>query len=403
MTELATSSIGEVRTISELCRVTSSKRIYRSEYSDDGVPFYRSREVIERFNGREVSTDLFISEERFEAIKSKFGAPEVGDLLLTSVGTLGIPYIVGADERFYFKDGNLTWFRCGNLLKARYLYYWLLSPQGKAELVKARIGSSQAAYTIQLLKKMEVACPRPAVQQRIADILSGYDELIENNNRRMTLLEEAIHLLYREWFVYLRFPGHERVEIVDGVPECWQLLSYHDFVEGTYGFAFKSRRFTPTDEGLPIVRIRNVLDGYSDTNTTEEADQRYLVEDGDLLIGMDGEFHMGIWSGGRSWLNQRVTRVRPREGFPTAFGWAALRQPISNFNHSIHGTTVAHLGDKHLKTIQVLVPGGPLRSLTIRVFGNLGRQYLLLRQQNSRLQDARDLLLPRLMDGRIPV
>ena len=84
------------------CEITSSKRIFYSEYTETGVPFYRSKEIIEKAQGQEISEPLFISETRYNEIKHKFGVPKIGDLLLTSVGTIGIPYIVGKDDSFYF-------------------------------------------------------------------------------------------------------------------------------------------------------------------------------------------------------------------------------------------------------------------------------------------------------------
>ena len=96
----------------QLCEITSSKRIFAADYVSEGVPFYRGREVTEKYKGNlDVSTELFITEEKFVEIERKFGAPKLGDLLLTSVGTLGSVYVVKPGDRFYFKDGNLTWFR----------------------------------------------------------------------------------------------------------------------------------------------------------------------------------------------------------------------------------------------------------------------------------------------------
>lgn len=107
----------------DLVEITSSKRIFYSEYVNHGVPFYRSKEVIEKYNKNEISTELHISEEKYAEIKNKFGVPEIGDILLTSVGTLGIPYLIQSDEKFYFKDGNLTWFRrFSDKLSNKFLY-----------------------------------------------------------------------------------------------------------------------------------------------------------------------------------------------------------------------------------------------------------------------------------------
>ena len=107
--------------LQNLCEITSSKRIYAADYQSEGVPFFRGKEIIEKHNGNTgVSTELFISEEKFLEIKRKFGVPQPGDLLLTSVGTLGVPYVVKPSEEFYFKDGNLTWFKYFKNLDSRY-------------------------------------------------------------------------------------------------------------------------------------------------------------------------------------------------------------------------------------------------------------------------------------------
>jgi len=121
--------------LGEVVDIGSSKRIFYKEYVDRGIPFYRSKEIIEKHNRQEISTTLFITEEKYNEIKNKFGVPQERDLLLTSVGTLGIPYIVKKNEKFYFKDGNLTWFKnFKEDLFNKFLYYWFLSPIGKKNL-----------------------------------------------------------------------------------------------------------------------------------------------------------------------------------------------------------------------------------------------------------------------------
>jgi len=213
---------GKVK-IGECCEITSSKRIFYSEYVESGVPFYRSKEIIESSNGQAISEPLFISQEKYDEIKRNFGVPQPGDMLLTSVGTIGVPYVVKEDDYFYFKDGNLTWFRKFNgNLEPKYLYYWVRSAEGQGVLYNTTIGSSQKALTIASLKGLEIPCPPIAVQNRILEILTGYDALIENNQKQIKLLEEAAQRLYKEWFVDLRFPGHETTAITDGIPEGWK-------------------------------------------------------------------------------------------------------------------------------------------------------------------------------------
>lgn len=211
--------------VGDCCEVTSSKRIFSSEYVDSGVPFYRSKEIIESSNGQAISEPLFISQEKYDEIKNHFGVPQSGDMLLTSVGTIGVPYIVREKDYFYFKDGNLTWFRnFSDELDSKYLYFWVKSSEGQSVLNNTTIGSSQKALTIASLKGLEIPCPPAPVQKRIVEFLAGYDDLIENNQKQIKLLEEAAQRLYKEWFVDLRFPGHETTPIVDGVPEGWERM-----------------------------------------------------------------------------------------------------------------------------------------------------------------------------------
>ena len=197
--------------IKDYCEITSSKRIFANEYLSSGVPFYRGKEIsAKQKSSSEINDPIFISHNKYLEIKSEYGVPSQGDILLTSVGTIGNPYLVKENEEFYFKDGNLTWFRNFKDLNSRWLYYWLLSPQGKSELNKCTIGASQRAYTINLLEGLEIELPDFSTQTRIASTLSVYDALIENNEKRINILEEMAQRLYVEYFVKYKFPDYEK-------------------------------------------------------------------------------------------------------------------------------------------------------------------------------------------------
>jgi type I restriction enzyme S subunit len=230
-----------------LCEITSSKRIYVADYQSDGIPFYRGREISEKYKGNlDVSTELFISESKYREIKEKFGVPVPGDLLLTSVGTLGNPYVVQKGEIFYFKDGNLTWFRNFKELDSKFLFYWLVSPQGKAELKKCTIGSSQSAYTIVLLKDMQIELPPLPIQRKIADVLSAYDDLIEVNARRIRILEQMAQSLYREWF--------GKVD-TRSLPEGWEIMTVRDIANMYRGRSYGSDNLIE-EGGLPFLNLK---------------------------------------------------------------------------------------------------------------------------------------------------
>ena len=218
--------------LGDCCEITSSKRIFFSEYVDSGIPFYRSKEIIELSNGQSISEPLYISENRYNEIKQNFGVPKENDILITSVGSVGIPYMVSKEDRFYFKDGNLTWLRnYKDFVFPLYVLYWLKSDDCFKILNNIALGAAQKALTIVKLKSVEIHLPPLSIQHRIATILSRYDTLIENYQKQIKLLEEAAQRLYKEWFVELRFPGHENAKMVDGLPEGWERKKLVDFAK----------------------------------------------------------------------------------------------------------------------------------------------------------------------------
>ncbi|MEP9310867.1 restriction endonuclease subunit S (plasmid) [Enterobacter cloacae] len=188
--------------LEDVLEITSSKRIKMADYVQSGIPFYRSKEIIEKSNNQPVSTDIFITCEHFDKIKMKFGAPEAGDILLTSVGTLGVSYQVSDDDLFYFKDGNLTWFRnFNNRVLSGYIYCWLKSPSARKKLDEISIGTTQRALTIASLKKILIKIPSLDVQKKIVFIYESLSKKIINNGKINQTLEQMAQVLFKSWFV----------------------------------------------------------------------------------------------------------------------------------------------------------------------------------------------------------
>lgn len=146
--------------LGQLATITSSKRIFLSDYVDSGVPFYRSKEIIAKSKFESIDRPLYITEERYNEIKEKFGAPNSGDLLITSVGTIGFVHLVNEDDGvFYFKDGNLIWIRNLQQILSNYLFFKFKTREFKEMLNSIAIGSSQKALTIETVKKVEIEVP----------------------------------------------------------------------------------------------------------------------------------------------------------------------------------------------------------------------------------------------------
>ena len=402
--------------IGDCCDITSSKRIFYSEYVEKGVPFYRSKEIIECSQGHSISEPLFITEQKYNEIKAKFGVPSEGDLLLTSVGTIGIPYIVKDTDYFYFKDGNLTWFRNfrKNLL-SRYLYYWIKSADGQSILNNTTIGSSQKALTILALKNINIPLPPIAVQQKIVSILSAYDDLIENSRKQIKLLEEAAQRLYREWFVNMRFPGHEDTAIVDGVPEGWKIQKFDEVFDYVRGKSYSSKELSDS-EGILMVNLKNIraFGGYK-----RNVEKRYIgpynanhtLQAGDIIMGvtdMTSERrlvgHVAIVPnfGQKAIFSMDLIKLIPkqisRSFLYSAMFYGGYSKKISQL---ANGVNVLHLKPEAIMNMEMLIPPETIINIYDEFFTQIQGKIEILQTQNNLATEARDRLLPKLMSGEI--
>ena len=284
---------------------------------------------------------------------------------------------------------------------------FLLACLNSADIKPFVTGAAQPKLSQANLRLVPIPVPPLPVQRRIAAIVAAYDSLIENDLRRVAILEEMARALYREWFVSLRFRGHEGVRLVDSqvglIPQGWAVRGVKELAEVTYGFPFQSARFNSAADGIPLIRIRDVLSGVSETYTDEEVDGKYRVSNGHILVGMDGDFHMTIWASGDALLNQRVARFVPKGEIGNLHLFLALETPIQTLNRSIVGTTVAHLGDMHIKRIQVACPPAGLMSRAASLLEPMSHAIINLKRHATNLRRTRDLLLPRLLSGQLDV
>lgn len=375
--------------LGDVCEITSSKRIFYSEYVDDGVPFYRSKEIIESDEGKIIENPLYISVDKYNEIKEKFGVPQTGDMLLTSVGTIGIPYIIKKKDCFYFKDGNLTWFRdFREGLNSKYLYYWIKSSEGTGTLYNTTIGSSQKALTISALKNIKVSLPPRSVQDKIVEVVSVYDDLIENNQRQIKLLEEAAQRLYKEWFVDLRFPGHENTKIVDGVPEGWRRGLLKELISVNYG---KDHKKVPDDGNIPVYGSGGLMRKCNKSLFSGEA----------VLIPRKGSLNNIMYVDETFWTVDTMFYATMKQPHTAVFVYFFVKA-FDMYSMNI-GAAVPSMTTKILDAMDVVIPDKE----TLEKFDKRAKLYFnkikTLQGQNERLKTARDLLLPKLMSGEVEV
>ena len=400
----------EYKKLGDYCTVTSSKRIFADQYVDSGVPFYRSREIIEKNNNSELSEPLFISKEVYDNIKAKFGVPKKGDLLLTSVGTIGIPYIV-KDECFYFKDGNLTWMKdFSEDLSSQYLYFWISSRFGRDSLVSRCIGSSQSALTIDILKKYKIFLPDRTTQDKIVTVLSNYNCLIEINNKRIKALEQMAENLYKEWFVRFRFPCYENAEFENGIPKGWVYTIVEDLSD------ILQRGISPDydDEGeLTVISQKCIRQSIMDIKEARKQTKAFKPElnlcDGDTVICSTGTGTLGrvgqvYGTYPNTTFDSHVTLVRAKPTIGKHFlFWSLKSMQIWFMNMGIGSTNQQELYRNTIRNAKVLIPKKQLMDEFERIIEPIHQNIILLRNKQDNLIKQRDLLLPRLMSGKLEV
>lgn len=340
-----------------------------------------------------------LQEMKFEDDEDEKYGIKYGDLIICEGGEPGRCAIWKEQLPNMKIQKALHRLRVNEEMDYRYVYYWFLLAGKQGALKQYYTGATIMHMPGQKLKEVVIDKPPLDVQRKIGDYLEAFDDLIENNQKQIKLLEEAAQRLYKEWFVDLRFPGYEDVEIVDGVPEGWKEEKLIDIANVQYGFAFDSSLFNSQGKGKQIIRIRNIPSGITDDYTTQEADEQYIVSNGDIVVGMDGEFHINSWCGKTAYLVQRTCKFIPKKELMRGWLLQAIYGPIKYFEKTVVGATVAHLGKKHIDTIELLT--GP-DELYIP-FKTLFDKRQLLLNQNILLSEARDRLLPKLMSGEIEV
>lgn len=319
-----------------------------------------------------------------------------------TIGKIARKQIVNGD---FFVNQRVAIIRAKKPKLQDFIYYALSIPSFRKYTEVVGYGAAQPNISSSSIGKYNfLSVSNERVQHRIASILSTYDSLIENNTKRISLLEKMAENLYKEWFVRFRFPGHENVEMENGLPKGWKMTNLFDVADVTYGFAFKSNKFCDNAELNPVVRIRDIQENHTNTYTDEQCEDKYLIGKNAILIGMDGIFHMCLWNGERAYMNQRVVMLNSKEkGVCNYLLYLAIRPQIKYWEQVISGTTVAHLGDKHLRKVKVLLPEKAILEKANSIISRAMDDKNILQHQNSLLARQRDLLLPRLMSGKLEV
>ena len=349
----------------------------------------------------------------------------IGDMLIVMTDLVGTAPVLGGAFKIPEKNLFLHNQRLGliNILDEQvtdkdFLYYLLNSHNYRGQIRGSASGATVRHTSPGRIKRCKIKIPADkSIQQRIGEILFSYDNLIDTNRRRIQLLEESARLLFREWFVYFKFPGHEKVKLVDRggkkMPAEWEYLPFT-----------KIKLFKKAPLGVPVFTdIRQYcqtseIDGTSITGDGEEVDYENRPSRADITPRINTVYFAKMkdtdkilyFNKGNSDLLEKILLSTGMVGFTTdekylgfLFSLLTSYEFVQYKNNFATGATQVSLNDASLKKIKVLFPTLNLIELYSEVVNPLLEECSLLRSQNQRLAQARDLLLPRLMSGKIEV
>ena len=308
-------------TIGEMAEIIDGDRgknyPQQHEFLDEGYCLFLNTGNVTKA-GFSFDSNQFISKEKCDLLRK--GKLQRHDIVYTTRGTVGnaafysdsIPY-----EHVRINSGMVIIRPKETIVCTEFLYQILKSDYYRPFFRKYCTGSAQPQLPIKNFSTIELDLPDLPVQRFIAGILSSYDDLIENNQKQIKLLEEAAQRLYKEWFIDLRFPGHETTPIVDGVPEGWEQNTINSIIDLQSGFAFKSADFCDSGK-YKIVTIKNVQDGVFEGQSVSRIDDiparmpaHCRLGDGDILLSLTGNVgRVCVVNGQNYLLNQRVAKIK---------------------------------------------------------------------------------------------
>ena len=291
----------------------------------------------------------------------------------------------------------------------RFLYYAITSNDFIAYLVQNEKGATYPAVDEKIITNGEIPFPPFDTQERIANILSAYDDLIENNQKQIKLLEEAAQRLYKEWFVDFRFPGYENAKFIDGIPEGWRKDVIDSKIEILSGYAFKSNDFD-SDGKFKIVTIKNVKDGEFDGENVNciidiptKMPSHCKLYDKDILLSLTGNVGRVCMINGDGYLlNQRVAKLKS-DIHSYTYCLFRSKYMFDKMNNLANGAAQQNLSPIKTGKIKVIFPTNELLSKFEVLVESIISKINITNRNIIKLTQARDHLLPKLMSGEIEV
>ena len=317
-----------------------------------------------------------------------------GDILVSNIR----PYFKKIWQAKY--DGgcsnDVLVFQGNSNIDGDFLYYILANDDFFAYSMATSKGTKMPRGDKTSIMQYEVPIFDIDTQRKIASVLRSLDEKIELNSTINNNLEQQMEALYKSWFIdFEPFNGAK--------PENWSKTDIYSIADIIYGAPFSSKLFNTDGVGKPIIRIRDLKNQEFVTYTTEEHPKGHLIQPGDIIVGMDGEFRPYIWGNESAWLNQRVCIFENKRPKGKAFVFFTIKPLLNVIEQTQVATTVIHIGKKEYDAFKITLPDKTSLDRFDEITAPMIDQIITNRLENKRLAALRDALLPKLMSGELDV
>ncbi len=369
----------------------------KEEFLEDGHCLFLNTGNV-TLSGFKFDEKVFVTEEKHKKLRK--GHLQRGDIVLTTRGTIG--NVAFYDESIKYgviriNSGMLILRPDLNKLNAQFFYGLVRSSIFQQQADLFRYGAAQPQLPIGTLNHIRLPLPPLPTQKKIAGILSAYDDAIENNLRRIKLLEEMAQITYEEWFVRLRFPGHTTIPInpATGLPEGWHTEALGKNVKFIKGKKL-DETFLEQQEGLLKIMLLDSLESgnYKYTNPSNHT----ITERGDLVMCMDGARSSYVFYAECGVVGSTMAKIHS-ETLPSSLLYLFFKSHLESLQTNNTGAAIPHANKSFINNLNFLVPTKEILSLWESKLTPINSQVWNLRDQNQRLREVRDILLPRLMTG----
>ena len=381
-------------------------QLHQSDYSECGIPVVMPKDLV----GGKISEESIARVDKTHVERLCRHKIEVGDILYSRRGDVGrCAHVTKKEEGWLCGTGCLRVTIDSEKADSRFVFFQLQHPDTVGWVEKHAVGATMLNLNTTILSSVPIRLPTLEIQKRIADILSAYDDLIENNQKQIKLLEEAAQRLYKEWFVDLRFPGYENTKIVDGVPEGWQWCKVRDVADINSSALPKNYK----EDFIDYVDLGSVRCGHIETRTRYNLNEapgraKRCAKDGDIIWGMV-----------RPNLKAYALVTNPKEtdvfstGFavlsakkvPYSYLYCAVTQEefVGYLVNATNGAAYPAVKPVHFEVADILKPDDKVLEQFHSVADSIYRKKEALENQNHNLRESRDLILPKLMSGEVEV